>query len=325
MIREIAVVLGLTFAVALPTHADSASPGTFDLSTYQLRDTYSLGLLAFNPLSNKQADEASAVTWNRDTGTLFIIEDEGTKIYEVSVTGAVLGSMNLTGFQDTEGLTWLGGGSFAVAEERLRSLYRLDYVAGSTVARSSLSSINLGATVGNIGVEGVAWDPLAGNFVYVKEKTPTEVNVALNPSFPAGTATPSSLFDPAGLGLLDLADVEVLARMPSLTGTVYQDHLLLLSQESKKLLQVTRGGSVLAMYDLAGLGANGIEGVTVDDAGIIYLVAEPENVNGVSQQARLFTLAPTAPAPVPLPAAAWLLLGGLGTVARFARRRQRSE
>ncbi len=312
----VAVLLGVGL---LPSSAQAAV-SSFDLSTYQLQATYSLNLLALNPLSNKQANEASAVTFNQDTGTLFVVEDEGTKIYEISTTGTVLGSMNLTGFADTEGLTYVGGGKFVIVEERLRSIYELTYSANGTVARSSLPVINLGATVGNIGAEGVAYDPVAQNFVQVKEKTPTEVNLVANPNFAAGTSAVSSLFDPAVLNVIDLADVEVLAKIPSLQGTAWQDHLLLLSQESPRLIQTTRSGQIIASIDLTGLNAAGIEGVTVDTAGNLYLVAEPDNVNGAPGPARLFVFTP--PAPVPLPAGVWLLLSGAAALSGAARRRR---
>jgi len=64
--------------------------------------------------------------------------------------------------------------------------------------------------VGNVGTEGVSFDPRDGTFVTVKEKTPQEVrrhtvDFALAPP----RARRSSLR--AGLGLLDLSDVQVLA------------------------------------------------------------------------------------------------------------------
>ncbi len=79
----------------------------------------------------------------------------------------------------------------------------LTYTAGGNVSRSSLASASIGVTVGNVGLEGISYDPTTGQYIVVKEKTPQQVNPAtLN--FGAGgtgTAAVTSLFNPAGLGL----------------------------------------------------------------------------------------------------------------------------
>ena len=49
------------------------------------------------------ASEASAVTYNWDTGTLFVLGDEGDALVEVDANGTPLSVITLTGFADTEG------------------------------------------------------------------------------------------------------------------------------------------------------------------------------------------------------------------------------
>lgn len=39
------------------------------------------------------ASEASAVAWNADTGTLFVLGDEGDALVEVSTTGSLISTM----------------------------------------------------------------------------------------------------------------------------------------------------------------------------------------------------------------------------------------
>jgi hypothetical protein len=62
----------------------------------------------------------------------------------------------------------------------------------------------LGTTVGNVGLEGVSFDPLTGGYIFVKERSPLGIfQTTLN--FTAGTASngsattenPTNLFDPA--------------------------------------------------------------------------------------------------------------------------------
>jgi uncharacterized protein YjiK len=225
----------------------------------------------------------------------------------VSRTGAQLSVMSLTAFDDTEGLTYLGGGRFAVVEERLRDVFELTYVAGGTADRSSLPSVDLGTTVGNVGLEGISRDGRDGSLVTVKEKLPQEVRRSTVTFGRPGTAVTTTLFSPA-LGVLDLSDVQVLASVPSRVAGPDGDNLLLLSQESSRLLKVSATGSLLDSFDLLAL-TDSAEGVTIDFDGTIYLVDESP---------RLFVLKP-----VPLPAAGWLLAAGVGALVAASKRRPR--
>lgn len=287
--------LYLLFAGAIAVSA-SAQAGSLNLGDYQLTGRYALPAVA--------ASEASAVTYNWDTGTLFVLGDEGDALVEVSKTGAQLGVMTLTGFDDTEGLTYVGNGKFVVTEERLQDAYQLTYAAGGTVSRSSLPSFSIGATVGNVGIEGISYEPLTGNFYTVKEKTSQAVQVLSGVTF-AGTGSVATLFTPS-LGVLDLSDIQVLSTVPGLIGTADQDNFLIFSQESQKLLEVSRSGQVLSQFDFSSL-ADDVEGVTIGTDGTIYLVGEkPE----------LFVL--TA---VPEPESYALLLAGLGLLGWRSRRK----
>jgi hypothetical protein len=106
--------------------------------------------------------------------------------------------MSLTRFEDAEGLTYVGSGQFVLTEERLRDAYLLTYSAGGTAERSLLASADLGTTVGNIGIEGISFDPTSGNYFTVKESSLQEVNRASisfgAPGSAMGIPTPTSRF-----------------------------------------------------------------------------------------------------------------------------------
>lgn len=277
-----------------------AAPAGFDLAGYALTGTYDLPRIT--------ASEASAVTWNWDTDTLFVVGDEGEALVEVSKTGEQLSVMALSGFGDTEGLTYIGSGRFVMTEERLRDAYLVEYSAYGSANRSDLLSVDLGTTTGNSGIEGISYDVRDGSFVTVKEKAPQEVNIH-GIDFTAGTASVISLFTPV-LGLSDLSDVQVLGSVPYLSGTDEAGNLLIFSQESARLLEVDRAGNILSRFDFSGL-SDSAEGVTMDGQGIIYIVAENDDAP------QLFTLAP-----VPVPGSGLLLAVALAGLAGMVRRQR---
>lgn len=285
--------LGLLAALLVPGLASALS-----LADYSVTGRFALPALT--------AAEASAVSWNWDTGTLFVLGDEGDALVEVETDGTQVGFMALTGFADTEALTYVGGGEFVMAEERLQDAFRLTYVAGGSLDSSALPSADLGPTVGNIGIEGMSFDRRDGSFVTVKETGPQEVRLADITFGTSGSASSSILFDPTGLSVLDLSDVQVLSGVTALAGTPGEDDLLIFSQASARLLHVSRAGLLLGSLDFSGYALDA-EGVTIDASGTIYIVAESGSAGGAST---LFVL--TA---VPEPGTAILLLLGLAGLA----------
>lgn len=289
----------LALAVVSPALANVTG---VDLSQYQLVATYDLTAVPFAPAS----EEASAITYNWDTGTLFVLGDEGDALLEITTSGQFVSTMTLTGFDDTEGLTYVGGGQFVIGEERLQDVYRFSYAAGGSIDRGAMPFASIGPSVGNVGIEGFSFDPLTGRFILVKEKTPQGVyDTAITFStIAAADINPSNLFNPASLGVLDISDVQVLSTVPSLVGTADQDNLLIYSQESSRLLEVTRTGQVLSSFDFAGI-ADNAEGVTIGPDGTIYIAGENPAVYVLK--------------PIPAPGAA-ALLGVAGVLAMRRRR-----
>lgn len=305
----------LILAVATAFCATAQAADSLDLSRYQLAASYKLDTLGGMGL------EASAVTYARDRGTLFFVGDEGMGVVEISRTGQTLGSMSFSNWpsassnHDSEGLTYLGNGVLVVAEERLQDAYKFTYQAGGSVALANAPSVSFGSKVGNVGTEGISYDPRDGSFVTVKQDNPQAV-LAGNLSFAAGGGVSSlqALFDAdAKLGLASLSDVQTLSPVDSLIGTSAADNLLILSLDSRKLIEINRSGQVLSTFDLSGVTTQAIEGVTIDEKGVIYLVAEDSG----TPNSKLFVL--TA---VPEPESYAMLLAGLLGVAWRVRRQR---
>jgi uncharacterized protein YjiK len=312
---------GSNGAFLTPTGAEVGSPGRrvlatpltdIDLSRYVRVGRFPLpeptGMTP--PPPNLLAQEASAVTYNWDTHTLFIATDGSTSIVQVTKTGELVDSMTLapggspqgTDFYDLEGLAYVGNGQFVMSEERDQQLVLFNYVAGATLTRAHTLTVKIGPTVGNIGIEGVSYDPLTGGFIGVKEIDPQGI-FQTTIDFAAGTASngsattaPSNMFNPTLLSLLDIADVYALSNLPGLTGP-QRENILLLSQEQGVIVNVTRSGQVTSVLTITKPGSTqpvadqGHEGVTMDGDGVLYVVSE--NGGGDINHPELWVYAPS--------------------------------
>ena len=265
-------------ALAAPPLAGAA----VDLTTYARTGVYDLPV---GTAPNLLASEASSVTYDWDTDSLFVVGDEGTAVVQVSKTGQLINSMPLASgaFDDTEGIAYIGGGEFVLVEERQRQINRFTYAAGQTLMRAAVKTVKLGTTIGNTGIEGIAFDPFSSGFVAVKEISPMGV-FQTSVNWDAGTASNGSpttenstnLFDPALLGVTDIADAFSLS-----TITPADPTLLLLSQESARVVDVDRSGAVSSALNIGS--EVGTEGVTMDKDNVLYLVNEAGGGSGKPQ------------------------------------------
>jgi uncharacterized protein YjiK len=280
--------------------------------------------------------EASAVTWNRSTNTLFIVGDGGRYIQQTSLTGVVIDSMSLalaTGasragveFDDPEGLAWVGGSTFVMTEERKRNVVRFNYAPGTTLERANTATVTLGTTVGNTGLEGVTFDPTSNSYFLVNQAAGSGAaqnifQTSITFAGTGGTATngssstvnATSLFPPANIGYADLNDVYALSNIAGFAGSASNNLLVLTNAGGIK--EVTRAGAVLSQLGLPS-GTTQIEGITMDDRGYIYVVSDNGDFANSQIASSLFVYAP-----IPEPGTYALMLAGLAAVGAAARRR----
>jgi uncharacterized protein YjiK len=317
----------LILAIAAASCASVQAADSINLGSYAVTGVYALDLTS----GVVSGLEASGVTYARDRGTLFFVGDEGTGVSEISLTGQTIGSsaFDWTGTassnHDTEGVTYLGNGVLVVGEERLQDAYRFNYVAGSTVtlANSYVSISN--TNVGNNGMEGISYDSRGtGSFVTIKQQSPEDVlsGTLTFAGGAGGISTMAQLFDPALLGVSTLSDIQILSPVDSLIGTPGADNLLVLSLGSRVLLEVTRTGVIVSSFDLTNvLAHNAIEGVTVDQNGTIYLVAEQvqDGTALPGERSQLIVLNP-----VPEPTTWIMMIAGLVVIGAVTYRRRKS-
>jgi uncharacterized protein YjiK len=325
---------------SLSLSASLASAQSINLNTYYLAGTYNLPISTPVAYSATQY-EASGVTWNRDTNTLFIVGDGGGYVMQTSLTGTPLNYMSLPAggspqgneFYDPEGLAYVGNNTFVMTEERYRNAVQFTYTAGGTLQRANTQNIKLGTTVGNTGLEGLTYDPsVAGNFIFVNQRNGNGGSLqnifqsTLN--FTNGTASngsPStvnntSLFPVGNLGFptlpqpTDLADVYALSNITGYAGAASNNLLVLGLNQGIK--EVTRTGTVVSQMSVPNSGV-AIEGMTMDDRGFLYLVGDNGDFGSSQAASSLFVYAP-----IPEPAEYGMLLAGLGLIGAIARRRR---
>jgi uncharacterized protein YjiK/methionine-rich copper-binding protein CopC len=276
-----------SIAFSTPTLAFTAPGSTYDLANYSQTGNFTLPAVA----------EASGITYDKDTDKLFAIGDGAGSIVQIDKQGNAINSMTLSqaviDFKDadTEGIAYVGkDGSnnpiLAIVEERARIVDLFTYVAGGTLTRLQAQSVALGTNVGNIGLEGLTFDPSTGDYIFVKEKFPEQVfrttlNFASNASSNGvpGTEPTNNLFDPSKTGLSALNDVFALSNVLPSTAPDY-NNLLIVGAASGQVVKMDRAGNIVSTLPMDATAQN--EGVTMGADGTIYAVGEHAGPGGVT-------------------------------------------
>lgn len=222
-------------------------------------------------LTGLEKDETSGLTYNPLTGTLFTVTGKHPLLVELSREGDVLRRIELKGFADPEGVEMMDNGRMAIVDERRRQL--TTFTLGDDdleLDAANFPGFDLGfAEAGNKGFEGLGWDSRSHSLLLGKERGPLGL---FSLPFPGGHAGQLQPLMAGNLGVRDISSLSVDER----TG-----HLLVLSDESRMLLELDRSGHPVSFLSLTG-GLNGLEqgikqaeGVAMDEEGNIYIVAEP--------------------------------------------------
>jgi uncharacterized protein YjiK len=193
-------------------------------------------------------------------------------LVELSLQGDVLRKMPLVGWGNPEGVAYMEDGLLAITDERKHTLSIVQVDAHTqALNRKDFPEYDLGPSKNqNKGFEAVAWDPRNQQLVLGEERPPALFTWKSDGS--------QSLKGDKQIHVsneLDLRNLSALAIDPR-TG-----HMLVLSADSHLLLELDENGDQVSFITLLG-GFNGLkdtipraEGVTVDEAGNLYLVSEP--------------------------------------------------
>ena len=234
-------------------------------------------LIQAKPLEGLEEAETSGLSWSPLSNTLFTVTGKIPKLVELSLDGEVLRVVELRGFSDPEGVEVLSDGRIAIIDER-RAQMKTFYLPldAEFIDGDALQPINLGFTsAGNKGFEGIAWDVRNQRMLLAKERSPFGL---FSLPFPEAAEDDSSITQ----SLQELSSSQIFMRdFSSLTIDQRTGHLLVLSDESRMLLELDELGNPVSFISLA-VGFNGLarsikqaEGVAIDGQGTIYIVSEP--------------------------------------------------
>jgi len=261
------------YQVIIPT----APPGAKDRLPLA---EYRVGIEA-RPLEGIQ-DDASGLTYHPGRKSLFTVLNQPAQIVELDLQGKILRRISVRGASDLEGITHVEGNYFVIADEQSHRLHLVEIPDGTReidVARAPGFGLAIGmGKRANVGYEGVSWDHLNHRLWVAKEKQPMRV-FAISGWLALRDAQRFNLqideWQPAGSARLMMTDLS------SLTYHEPTGHLLLLSDESRLLVEFDADGNPAGMLVLRG-GWHGLgktvpqaEGVAVGAQGEIYVLSEP--------------------------------------------------
>ena len=231
-------------------------------------------------------DNASGISYNDKSDTLFVVVNNPEYLLEINKTGKVLRKIKLNGFDDTEAVVYLGQDRFAIAEERRRSIVFVNIDTSTKVLnRDQQQHINFDflAKDNNLGFEDIAFDRVSQRIFVANEKSPRQL-----------LAIDGAIVNP--LKTLALHSFQVSAlwsdsnnQQKFLTSDDYSglhfdsksQHLLMLSEESRELVEFDHNGQQLSLLDLSRWNKDLTEsiqqpeGVTMDNDRNIYVIGEP--------------------------------------------------
>jgi len=234
-------------------------------------------------LPGMEKDEASDVTYNPLTKTLFSVMGKNPFLVELTLQGDVLRKMPLNGWNNPEGVTMMENGLMAVVDERQHSLTIIKVDPQTQqLNKADFPSYDLGPSKDqNKAFEAVTWDKRNQQLILGEERPP-----ALFTWKSDGSQTLTGDKQKLAKTELDMRNLSALTVDPR-TG-----HLLALSADSHLLLELDEKGKQVSFMTLLG-GFNGLkhtipraEGVTMDENGTLYMVSEPNLFYRFEKQAQ---------------------------------------
>jgi uncharacterized protein YjiK len=225
------------------------------------------------------ANNLSGLTFDEQRNHLWAVVNNPEELIALDQDGQFLARYPLKGFEDVEGITYLGDNLLAVVEERSQSIVIMPVPAEpGELQRDDYASVSLGLGEGdNAGFEGLGYDRAGDRLFVVKEHTPRKLYEI--------QGIKASLHGQLNLNVIDreawIEDKDMASDLASVHFDERTGHLVLLSDEAKMMLELDSQGEMVSFRSLwsgfAGLKSSvpQAEGMTFDAQGSLYLVSEP--------------------------------------------------
>jgi uncharacterized protein YjiK len=224
-------------------------------------------------------DNFSGLSYDDDRDQLWAVVNNPEQLLRLSPDGELLARYPLSGFEDVEGITYLGDGLLLLAEERQHGLVAVQVPEKpGPLFREDYRALTLGIGLGgNQGFEGLGYNRAGDRLFVVKEHSPRKLYEI--------RGLKSSLAGDFNLEVIDRqAWIERKVFATDLSSVHFDErtgHLVLLSDESQLLIELDGAGQLISfrslLHGFAGLGSSvpQAEGVTFDKRGNLYLASEP--------------------------------------------------
>lgn len=211
-------------------------------------------------------DNASGLTWDWDSDTLVIAVNAPAFLVRVNNKGQILKQAKVTFAEDIEGITYLGEGRFALIEERRATvdLIRWDDDGLALESQFEIADAPLTART-NRGPEGIAFNRHDQSLRIVNEQWPRRHWVSRG----VLTGMPAASDCDGGDSLDDWAGLSAIPESA---------HFLLMSEQTRRIVELDKDCHLVASLDLAKAGLPEVpqpEGLILDGAGNLYVVSEP--------------------------------------------------
>ena len=168
MKRTLTIIIFLAFLAACQKEKVDIPVVEIPEGSLELIHSYQLDIL-----------EPSGISFGSDGQTLLIVSDNANMVYEITLEGLVVRTLNYVGV-DLEGVVYNPDENIiAVAEERLREIVLIDYEDGNELSRHH---INVENNNDNKGLEGLSYNLNNKAYYIVNEDLPGEL-IVWNPKF----------------------------------------------------------------------------------------------------------------------------------------------
>lgn len=223
---------------------------------------------------------ASGLTWDPESNSLVAIVNQPPEIHFLTSEGQFIRKIKLKNFSDTEEICYLFGGFFAIVNERRMNIVLAEINPDTRILDAEeLPQIRIAEEIkGNKGIEGLAYDAHARTFYATKEKSPKRIYRIRMIAWPEP-------FEKNGKMEYEVAPAWDLPffeyGLKDFSGIHFDPvsrHFLILSDESRSIVEVDQNGNFLGSLSLENVTRPSVpqpEGICLLPRRGLYIISEP--------------------------------------------------